>query len=132
MSNPTEGKVVIITGASSGIGAATARRLARDGMRLTLAARREDRLKQVSADVEASGGQALAIQTDVRNREDIHRMAQATLDRWGRIDVLFNNAGLGHDDVLEKINPDDIRDEIHINLTAVIECAQAVLPVMLR
>lgn len=132
MIDPTEGKVVIITGASSGIGAATARRLARDGMRLTLAARREDRLKQVSADVEALGGQALAIQTDVRNCEDINRMVQATLERWGRIDVMFNNAGLGHDDVLEKINPDDIRDEIHINLTAVIECAQAVLPVMLR
>ena len=132
MSNPTEGKVVIITGASSGIGAATARRLARDGMRLTLAARREDRLKQISADVETLGGQALAIQTDVRNREDIHRMVQATVDRWGRIDVMFNNAGLSHDDAFEKINPDDIRDEIHINLTAVIECAQAVLPVMLR
>jgi len=132
MKNSPDSKVVIITGASSGIGAATARRLAREGMRLTLAARRQDRLQQVAADVGSLGGEALVVPTDVRNRDDIQRMVQATLDRWERIDVLFNNAGLGHDDMLVKVRPDKIRDEIHINLTAVIECAQVVLPVMLR
>jgi short-subunit dehydrogenase len=132
MENSINRKVVIITGASSGIGAATACRLARDGMNLTLAARRQDRLKQVAADVESMGGKVLVVPTDVRSYDDIQRMVQATLDRYGRIDVLFNNVGLGHDDVLVNIKSDDIRDEIHINLTAVIECAQAVLPVMLR
>jgi uncharacterized protein len=125
-------KVVIITGASSGIGAETARRLAHDGMRLTLAARRLDRLERVAAEVESMGGQSQVVQTDVRLHSDIERMVQATLNRWGRIDVLFNNAGLGHDTYLVRVNSEDIRDEIHVNLTAVIECAQAVLPVMLK
>lgn len=132
MKDPTNGKVVIITGASSGIGAAVARRLARDGMRLTLAARRLDRLEQVAAEVEALGGEALVVQTDVRNRDELQRMVQATLDRWGHIDVLLNNAGLGHDRLLIRFKPEKIRDEIHINLIAVIECAQVVLPVFLR
>jgi short-subunit dehydrogenase len=132
MKDPTDRKVVIITGASSGIGAATARRLARDGWRLTLAARREDRLKQVAADVEALGGEALIVLTDVRKYADIQRLVQATLDRWGRIDVLLNNAGVGHDGPLINIKPEKIRDEIHINLVAIIECARAVLPAMLH
>ncbi|MBE3066121.1 MAG: SDR family oxidoreductase, partial [Chloroflexi bacterium] len=132
MKDPTNGKVVIITGASSGIGAAVARRLAHDGMRLTLAARRLDRLEQVAAEVEALGGEALVVQTDVRNRDELQRMVQTTLDRWGHIDVLLNNAGLGHDKPLIRIKPEKIRDEIHINLIAVIECAQVVLPVMLH
>ena len=132
MKDPINSKVVLITGASSGIGAAVARRLARDGMRLTLAARRLDRLEQVAADVESLGGEALVVETDVRNRDDLQRMVQATLDRWGRIDVLLNNAGINPDKPLIRSRPGNIRDEIHINLTAVIECAQVVLPVMLR
>jgi len=126
-----DSKVVIITGASSGIGAETARRLARDGMRLTLAARRLDRLERVAAEVESLGGQSQVVQTDVRLRSDIERMVQATLDRWGQIDVLFNNAGLGHDDKLVRVEPDDISDEIQVNLIGAIECAKAVLPVMI-
>jgi len=132
MKDPIKGKVVIITGASSGIGAAVARRLAHDGMRLTVAARRLDRLEQVAAEVEALGGEALIVQTDVRNRDELRCMVQTTFERWGRIDVLLNNAGLGHDKALIRIKPEMIRDEIHINLIAVIECAQVVLPVMLR
>ena len=124
--------VVIITGASSGIGAAVALRLAQAGMRLALAARRQDRLKQVAGEVESLGGEALVIPTDVRERDEIQTMVQATLERWGRIDVLFNNAGVGHDDKLVNVKPGRLRDEIQVNLTAVIECTQAVLPVMLR
>ena len=88
--------VAIVTGASSGIGEATARRLARDGMRVTLAARRQDELERVAGEIEAGGGQALVAPTDVRDRAAIHRMVQATLDTWGRVDVLINNAGLGY------------------------------------
>ena len=132
MNNPTNGKVVIITGASSGIGAAVARRLARDGMHLTLAARRLDRLEQVATDVVALGGEALIVQTDVRNNDELQRMVQATLDKWGRIDVLLNNAGMGHGKILLRSKPERIRDEIHINLIAIIECTQVILPVMLR
>ena len=132
MNNSINSKVVIITGASSGIGAATARRLARDGMRLTLAARRLDRLEQVAAEVESLGGEALVVQTDVRNQAEIQRMVKATHDRWGQIDVLLNNAGMGNDKPLFRTKSERVRDEINVNLIGVIECAQAVLPVMLR
>jgi len=132
MRDPINGKVVIITGASSGIGAAVARRLARDGTRLTLAARRLERLEQVAAEVDALGGEALIVQTDVRNRDELQHMVKNTLDRWGHIDVLLNNAGIGHDKPLIRLKSEKIRNEIHINLIAVIECAQMVLPIMLH
>jgi short-subunit dehydrogenase len=123
--------VIIITGASSGIGAATARRLARENVCLTLAARRADRLQGVASDVEKLGSEALIVPTDVTNRADIHHMVQATLDRWGRIDVLLNDAGISYDEPLVDLEPDKIRNEVQVNLIALIECTQAVLPVML-
>jgi short-subunit dehydrogenase len=127
----TNNKVIIITGASSGIGAATACRLARPGVHLALAARRMDLLEHVAAEVERLGGDALIVKTDVRQYTDILHMVDVTIDRWGCIDVLFNNAGVVHDRFLIKVDPADIQDEININLTAVIECAKAVLPSML-
>ena len=123
--------VIIITGASSGIGAATARRLARENVCLTLAARRADRLQGVASDVEKLGSEALIVPTDVTNRADIHHMVQSTLDRWGRIDVLLNDAGISYDEPLVDLEPDKIRNEVQVNLIALIECTQAVLPVML-
>ena len=128
MHNP----VMIITGASSGIGAATARRVARDRVRLTLAGRREDRLRGVARDVEQLQSEALIVPTDVTNRADIRRMAQSTLDRWGRVDVLVTNAGVPYDEPLVDLDPDKVRAEVQVNLIAPIECTQAVLPVMLR
>ena len=127
MHNP----VMIITGASSGIGAATARRVARDRVRLTLAGRREDRLRGVARDVEQLQSEALIVPTDVTNRADIRRMVQSTLDRWGRVDVLVNNAGVSYDEPLVDLDPDKVRAEVQVNLIAPIECTQAVLPVML-
>jgi short-subunit dehydrogenase len=124
--------VIIITGASSGIGAATARRLARENVCLTLAARRADRLQGVASDVENLGSEALIVPTDVTNRADIHRMIQSTLERWGRIDVLLNDAGISYDEPLVDLEPDKIRNEVQVNLIALIECTQAVLPVMLK
>jgi short-subunit dehydrogenase len=132
LKNPIQNKVVIITGASSGIGAAAALRLARAGARLTLAARRVERLEQVAVQVQALGGEALVVQMDVCNHDDIQRMLQATLERWGRVDVLLNNAGVGNEAPLTEFAPGEIRQRLHTNLIAVIECAQAVLPVMLR
>ena len=127
MHNP----VMIITGASSGIGAATARRVARDRVRLTLAGRREDRLRGVAREVEQLESEALVVPTDVTNRAEIRRMAQSTLDRWGRVDVLVNNAGVSYDEPLVDLDPDKVRAEVQVNLIAPIECTQAVLPVML-
>jgi len=123
--------VLIITGASSGIGAATARRMARDGLRITLAARREDRLRSLAAEVKELGGEALVLPTDVNQRADLENMVQSTLDYWERVDILFNNAGVGYDDALEKMDPGKIYAEIQTNLVAVILSTQVVLPVML-
>jgi short-subunit dehydrogenase len=125
-------QVAIITGASSGIGEATAKRLMRDGMCVTLAARRQAELERVAREIQAAGGQALAVPTDVRDRAAIQRMVAATLDTWGRVDVLMNNAGLGHSRRVVNLDPAELRDQVSVNLIAVIECAQAVLPVMMR
>jgi short-subunit dehydrogenase len=124
--------VIIITGASSGIGAATARRLAQEQVCLVLASRRKSRLQELAKDVQSSGSEALVVLTDVTRRADILEMVQVTLERWGRVDVLLNNAGVSFDEPLVKLEPDKIRAELDVNLLAVIECSQAVLPVMLR
>ena len=124
--------VIIITGASSGIGAATARRLAQEQVCLTLAARRADRLQELAEQVEALGSEALIVPSDVTQRADIQRMLQVTLARWGRVDVLLNNAGISFDEPLVELEPDKIKTEVAVNLLAVIECSQAVLPQMLH
>jgi 3-hydroxy acid dehydrogenase/malonic semialdehyde reductase len=91
------GQVALITGASSGIGAAVAEALARRGMRVALAARRAERLQELAQRLaSAPGGETLTIQCDVRDPDAVQRMVRATLDRWGRLDVLVANAGLGY------------------------------------
>jgi short-subunit dehydrogenase len=132
MKDPARRKVAIITGASSGIGAAVARRLARDGYCLTLAARRLERLEEVAADVQTLGGEALIVQTDVRKRVELQHMLEVTLERWGRVDVLLNNAGVGNDKMFIRSSPEKIRDKVDTNLLAVIEGSQVVLPTLLR
>lgn len=124
--------VIIITGASSGIGAATARRLGHDGAHIVLAARRKEKLEDVAAEIERSGGEALVVQTDICKRTDIEHLVQTTLEHWGRIDVLVNNAGIANNAPLFKMDPEVIHQGVHVNLLGVIECTQAVLPVMLR
>ncbi len=129
---------VIVTGASSGIGEATARRLARAGCRVALAARREAELKRISDEinrdpqVQACQGSALPLRADVTRREEVDRLVQAVVDAWSRIDVLINNAGLSYDRQLVDMPPEKIREEVDVNLLAVIECTQAVLPVMFK
>jgi len=125
-------KVIIITGASSGIGATVARRLGKEGICLTLAARRTDRLEEVAENVRKSGGEVLVLTADVTRNEDIQHIVQATLKRWGRVDVLFNNAGVGLDEDLSVMSADAIHKELMINLEAVIQCAREVLPIMLK
>ncbi len=124
--------VAIVTGASSGIGEAVARRLAAQGTRVTLAARRVERLEQLAQEIQAQGGQALVVQSDVRQRSDIERLANLTLHHWGQIDVLFNNAGVSYDKPLIVMDPFQVAEEVQVDLLAVIECAQAVLKPMLK
>ena len=93
MSN-IQDKVVIITGASSGIGEATAKELASKGAKLVLAARREDRLKKLQEEIQTNGGQAIYKVTDVTSREQMEELAAYALKEFGKIDVLVNNAGI--------------------------------------
>ncbi len=94
MSQALEGKVVVITGASSGIGEATARMLAAEGAAVVAVARRKDRLDTLVAGIEAAGGKALAVEADVTSIEDMRRAANAAVDSYGRLDVWVNNAGV--------------------------------------
>jgi len=128
MAHPLAGKVVIVTGASSGIGAATARALARLGCRLTLAARSADKLAALAEEL---GPEALAVPTDVTVGSDVARMAAQTLARFGRIDALLANAGVYIRGPLAEGDPDAWAELININVTGVLRCIHAVLPAMM-
>jgi len=120
------GRTVIVTGASSGIGEATARAFGRAGDRVVLVARRAERLRQLAAEL----GDCLVVPADLTRREDIARIVEAALARYGTIDVLVNNAGLGRYDWLERLPEDEIHTQIEVNLVAPILLTRAVLPVM--
>lgn len=119
--------VVVITGASSGIGAATARAAARAGARVVLAARREERIRDLAAEI---GGGAIAVRCDVTDRAQVDALARAALDAFGRIDVLVNNAGQGLQSSIEDLALDDLRAVLELNLVAPLAAMQAVLPAM--
>jgi NADP-dependent 3-hydroxy acid dehydrogenase YdfG len=125
-------KVVLITGASSGFGADAARLFAREGCIVVLSARRLDRLSALAEQICSEGGQAIAISLDVTEQSQIDRTIQTILDTYGRIDILFNNAGFGHLDWLETLDPVvDIDIMIDVNLRGLIQVTRAVLPSML-
>jgi len=125
--------VIIVTGASSGIGAATARLFAREGYRVVMAARRMDRLHTLSDEMRSIGGEVLPVATDLSRLEDIQNLAKVSLENYGKIDILFNNAGFGRLDWLEKLNPrGDLQDLIQVNVLGVMWMSQAVLPYMIE
>nr|WP_315899911.1 SDR family oxidoreductase [Halomonas denitrificans] len=125
-----EDKVVIITGASSGLGEATAKRLAKGGARLVLGARRDDRLKRLCEEIKAEGGQAVYRVTDVTDREQVEALAQLARDEFGRIDVLVNNAGLMPLSPLDKLKVDEWDQMVDVNIKGVLYGIAAVLPTM--
>ena len=128
-----KGKVVLVTGASSGIGEATARAFGVEGCRVVLAARRLERLQAVAADLEAMGGEALAVAADLSRLDDIRSLTAQSLERFGRIDILFNNAGVGRIDWLENLDPEkDIAAQFAVNVLGVIQTTRQILPVMIR
>jgi len=125
-------KVIIITGASSGIGAATARLFGSKGYRVVLSARRQNLLDQLADEIKSKGGEALPIQTDVTKIDDIKNMVAKTLDTWEKIDILFNNAGFGRFGWLENLDPvREIQGQFNVNTLGVILTTQAVLPHMI-
>lgn len=120
----------MITGASSGIGAAVARECGARGNAVVLAARREEELLRVALEVEGAGGAALVCPTDLRSVEQIERMIQATISEYRRIDVLIANAGRGSVTPTANLTDDEITDVVTVNLVGVMRCVRAVLPVM--
>ena len=125
-------KVVIITGASSGLGEATARRLAKNGAKLMLAARREDRLKQLVDEIGKDGGIAKYQVTDVTNRSQVEALAKATQGAYDRIDVLVNNAGLMPLSPLAENKVDEWEQMVDVNIKGVLYGIAAVMPTMLQ
>lgn len=128
---PLAGKVVLVTGASSGIGEAAARLFAREDCLTVLAARRMDRLEQLAGEIESSGGRALLVSLDVSQPSQIDAAVKSTLAAYGRVDILFNNAGFGRLDWLEALDPiQDIQTQLSVDLLGMILMAHAVLPHM--
>jgi NADP-dependent 3-hydroxy acid dehydrogenase YdfG len=125
-----QNKVVIITGASSGLGEATAKRLAKHGAKLMLAARREDRLQELVAKIEQEGGTAKYQVTDVSDRSQVEALAKATQQAYGRIDVLVNNAGLMPLSPLDETKVEEWEKMIDVNIKGVLYGVAAVLPIM--
>jgi len=124
--------VILITGASSGIGAATARLFARQGYRVVVAARRQEKLEVLVNELQSGGEKALAVPTDITQIEQIENLVSQSIDHFGQIDVLLNNAGLGRLSWLETLDPQsDIDFQIQVNLTGLIQTTRMVLPHML-
>ncbi len=122
------GQVVIITGASSGIGEATARRLARGGAKVVIAARRPDRLEALARALDPSGANVLAVAGDITSDADRRQLVAAALQKFGRIDGLVNNAGYGTRGPVEIVPVDAIRKNFETNLFSLIALTQLVLP----
>ena len=130
MSNNIAGKVVVITGASSGMGEAAARHLAAQGAAVVLGARRIERLEALVGEITAAGGQALAVATDVTDRAQVQRLVDAAVETYGRIDVLVNNAGIMPLSPLERLKVDEWDRMIDVNLKGVLYGIAAALPHM--
>ncbi|HEY2980854.1 MAG TPA: SDR family oxidoreductase [Anaerolineales bacterium] len=130
-----KGKVVIVTGASSGIGEATAREFGREGAKVVVAARRVERLEALAQEIVGmgTGAETMVVQADLSKLEDIQALITQTLTRFGRIDVLVNNAGFGRLDWLEKLDPvKDIQAQFDVNVMGVIQTTRQALPVMMK
>jgi NADP-dependent 3-hydroxy acid dehydrogenase YdfG len=124
------GKVVVITGASSGLGEAAARHLAARGATIVLGARRTDRIDALAGELTSSGGNAFALATDVTRREQVQALVDAAVARYGRIDVMINNAGVMPRAPLERLNVEDWDRTIDVNIKGVLYGIAAALPHM--
>ncbi|MGD7653340.1 MAG: SDR family oxidoreductase [Verrucomicrobiales bacterium] len=128
MKSNITGKVVVITGASSGLGEATARHLSSLGAKLVLGARRLDRLEQLAAELKTAGGEAIAVATDVTDKSAVEHLVQEAVTAFGRVDVMINNAGLMAIAPMSQVNTDEWDRMIDINIKGVLYGIAATLP----
>jgi NADP-dependent 3-hydroxy acid dehydrogenase YdfG len=127
-----QGKVIAITGASSGIGAATARLLAARGAKVVLGARRLDRLEALASEITVAGGEAAYARTDVSQRADVTALIELACERYGKLDVLINNAGIGLISPLDELRVEDWDAMIDVNIKGTLYGIAAALPVFRR
>src|SRR5438034_841823 len=125
-------RVVAITGASAGIGRATALRLARDGASVVVCARRGDRLDALASEIAAAGGTALAVVADVTREADMQRLVAGALERFGRLDVMICNAGFGIAGTITGITGDQMQRLVDVNYLGTYYAARAAMPVFRR
>ena len=130
MENNVKDKVVIITGASSGMGEAAAKHLSALGATVVLGARRSERIEKLAKEIKDNGGKALAVAVDVTQREQVKGLVDATVDKFGRVDVLLNNAGIMPLSLLESLHVDEWDKMIDVNFKGVLNGIAAVLPYM--
>jgi NADP-dependent 3-hydroxy acid dehydrogenase YdfG len=130
MSEGIKDKVVVITGASSGLGEATARLLAAEGATLVLGARRADRLKALADELTARGGKAIIRATDVTDREQVKTLVDAAMRSHGRVDVMLNNAGVMPQSRIEQLKVDEWDQMVDVNIKGVLYGIAAALPIM--
>jgi NADP-dependent 3-hydroxy acid dehydrogenase YdfG len=130
MTDNIKDKVIVITGASSGMGEAAARYLAKKGARIVLAARRADRINMLAKSIIDDGGNAIAVETDVTRADEVKKLVDAAVSKWGRIDVLINNAGVMPLSALDQAKVSEWDMMIDVNLRAVLHGIAAALPLM--
>ena len=132
MEHTLKGKVAIVTGASSGIGEATARELASRGAAVVLAARAAEKLEALEREISASGGRVLAVETDVSDKDSVEAMVERTVEAFGSLDILVNNAGLGLSGRVADLRAEDLRHVFEVNTVGPLNCIQVALPQMGR
>ena len=126
--NRLKGKIAVITGGNSGVGAATAKLFAAEGATVVITARREAALKEVADEITAAGGEVYAVSTDISKPEDPEMLMQKVMDKYGKIDILVNNAGISSSTPLLNYTEDEFDKISNLNIKSVFVCSKAVVP----
>ena len=126
-----QSKVAVVTGGSSGLGRAIARELGHRGAKVAIAARTADKLEAVADEIRGGGGNVLTVAADIRRAEDVERLFRQTIERFGQLDALFNNAGSSARGTAIDTTPEEFAELMDLNLIALVRCTSAALPQLL-